>query len=278
MQSPMGWQVRICAESNDDRWTIGAWNTGNTISVGKSGSTAGDFQVGGPHTHGGLFWNDNKPTRRNGQQCGIDPILAGFSAWKTGQWRVFIWGDDQTGSTIIINRNVTVGADALAMFGMPEQEPQPVPIDMVHRIFTVGECVQNNPSISWSIATKNEYFRTGQAFGFSNQPISCVFSTYHAIDSDNNPRDLVTRDNPVFQAIELIPVELLAGTWRTQHIRGSPNNQNMVLEPRRMGLVPMARMGRSNLSSWTLSADKNLSWFHIMDGIYLPWAGPPALP
>ena len=278
-QSPMGWQVRICAESNDDRWNIGSWNTGNTFSVGVSGSANGDFPVGGQHTHGGLYWNDNEQNRRNGQQVGMDPLLAGFSSWTAGQWRCYMWGDDQTGSVVFFNRNVTIGGDAMLWFGMPENEPTPVPANIAHRVFVVGDSNQNNPGgATWNIGTKNEYSYSGQAFGFSGQPISCVFNTYTIMYENQHPKSFVTTDNPLLGATELIPVELMAGTWTTQYIRSTPTGQNMNLEPRRMGTAPMARLGRTNFGNYTLSTDANRSWIHFLAGIYMMWGGPPVLP
>lgn len=279
LQSPMGWQVRICAESADDRWNIGSQNTGNTFAVGLGGNAAGDFSVGGQHTHGMLYWNDNEQNRRNGQSVGMDPLLAGFSSWTTGQWRCYMWGDDQTGSLVFFCRNVTIGGDAMLWFGVPENEPQPVPASLVHRVFVVGDSNQNNPGgPKWDIATKNEYSYSGQAFGFANQPISMVFSPYVIMYENQFPRGFVTTDNPILGATELYPVELLAGTWTTQYIRSTPTGQNMILEPRRMGTAPMARLGRNNLPGYTLTTDANRSWIHTAGGVYMMWGGPPVLP
>jgi len=279
LRSPMGWQVRICAESADDRWNIGSWNTGNTFSVGMSGNLAGDFPTGGPHTHGGQYWNDNEPNRRNGQQVGMDPLLAGFSSWTSGQWRLYMWGDDQTGSVVAFNRNVTIGGDAMLWFGMPENEPTPVPPDMVHRLFVVGDSNQNNPGGPvWNIGTKNEYSYSGQAFGVSGQPISCVFAPYVIIYENQLPKQQVDWDDTILAATGLVPVELMAGTWTTQYIRTTPTGQNMILEPRRMGTAPMARYGRDNFGNYTLTTDVNRSWIHTFNGVYMLWGGPPVLP
>jgi hypothetical protein len=278
-RSPMGWEVRICAESADDRWNIGGWNTGNTFAVGVSGNLAGDFSVGGEHTHGGLYWNDNELSRRNGQQVGCDPVLAVFSNWTTAQWRVFMWGDDETGSCVMFNRAVTGGYRGMLWFGVPENEPTPVPSKIIHRVFVVGDSNQNDPDdAKWDIGTKNEYSYSGQAFGYSGQPISLVFSPYVIIYDNQKPRSLIDTDNPVLGATELYPVELLAGTWTTQYIRSTPTGQKMILEPRRMGTAPMARMGRDNFGFYTLTTDANRSWLHTANGVYMMWAGPPVLP
>lgn len=279
MQSPFGWHVRLCLESADDRWNIGDWRTGNTVTVGMSGNIAGDWSVGGETTHAGAFWDDGVNASRKGNQCGIDPLLAGFAAWTSGQWRVFMWGDDQTGSVYFVNRNVTVGSNAMCIFGMPENEPQPPPARLIHRLFTIGDSQQGNPGgPTWNIGTQNEYSYSGQAYGFVNQPVSCVMSSYHIIYTDAAPRAQVTSDNPVLKATEVIPVELLAATWLTQYIRGNVPGQNMSLEPRKMGLVPMVRQGRNNFASWTTSTDPGRTWFHVNDGMYLPWGGLAVLP
>lgn len=279
LQSPFGWQVRICAESADDRWNIGGLTCGNTFAVGLSGSAAGDFSVGGEHTHGPLFWNDNENNRRHGQSVGCDPSLAVFASWQTGQWRIWMWGDDQTGSFVMFNRGVVTVSDGMLLFGMPEHEPTPVPTRLIHRLFTIGDSQQGSPgSPTWNIGTQDKYSYSGQAFGYVNQPISCVMSSYHIIYADQAPRNNVTADNPVFKATDLIPVELLAGTWLTQYIKSSPLGQNMPLEPRRMGIVPIVRQGRSNFGNWTTSTDTAKSWFHATNGMYCPWGGLSALP
>lgn len=278
-RSPMGWEVRICAESADDRWNIGGWETGNTFAVGVSGNLAGDFVVGGEHTHGGLYWNDNEPNRRKGQQVGCDPVLLVDASWTTGRWRVYMWGDDETGSCVMFNRNVTNGGDAMLWFGVPENEPVPLPPKIIHRVFVVGDSIRLNPGgPTWDIATKNESSYSGQAFGISGQPISLVFSPYVIIYENQKPRTLIDTDNPILGATELCPVELLAGTWMTQNIRGIPTGQNMILEPRRMGFAPMARLGRDNFGSYVLTTDANRSWIHAFNGIYMMWGGPPVLP
>lgn len=280
LQSPAGWQVRICAESYADRWTVGGHNVGNTISVGLDGNSSGDWLPAARHTHGLSYWNDNNTNRRSGQQGGIDPLLGATSTWATGQWRTYMWGDDQTGTVVFLNRNVSIGGGGMCMFGMPENEQSPVPADIAHRIFTVGDSLQGSlgNGQSWNIATKNDYSFTGQAFGYSGQPISCVFSSYHFATSNTRPRDQVTQDNPVFKATELVPVELRAGTWRTQYSRGNPTQQDMFLEPRRMGIVPMARQGRSNFANWSVSSDPDRTWIHTSDGMYLPWSASIPLP
>lgn len=280
LQSPhsSSWQVRLSVESFYDRSTA-TMNCGNTIACGTSGDATGDFAVGGPHTHGNLFWNDNDATRRNGQQGGCDPILGGNSSWTTGQWRVYMWGDDQLGTTLMISRNSNIGANAMATFGIAENEPIPLQPQTQHRVFNIGDSVQNNPSgPTWNIGTKNEYSFTGQAFGFSGQPISCVFSTYHAMWENGFPRVFVTADNPMLQATELLPVELLAGTWSTQNFRDQPGAQRMILENRRLGQFPMARLGRTNFGNWATSTDVTRSFLHTLNGFYVQWSGPAVLP
>jgi hypothetical protein len=164
-------------------------------------------------------------------------------------------------------------------FGVPENEPTPVPSKIIHRVFVVGDSNQNDPDdAKWDIGTKNEYSYSGQAFGYSGQPISLVFSPYVIIYDNQKPRSLIDTDNPVLGATELYPVELLAGTWTTQYIRSTPTGQKMILEPRRMGTAPMARMGRDNFGFYTLTTDANRSWLHTANGVYMMWAGPPVLP
>lgn len=276
---PSGWQVRICAESFTDRGTF-SHGFGNTVTVGCSGTIAGDWQVGVENTHGCNFWNDNDLARRAGQQGGCDPTLGVNTAWTTGQWRVYIWGDDQTGSVWFLNRNVSIGNGGMVVFGLPENEPLPLLDKVIHRLFSIGDSVTFSVGTAptWNIGTRNEKLFTGQAFGFSGMPVSVVMSSYHMLTQNTAPRQAVTSDNPVFKATELIPVELLAGTYMTSNVANSPQAQNLPLEPRRMGFVPIARQGRSNFAGWATSSDSARLWFHTNDGVYFPWGGLAVLP
>jgi hypothetical protein len=287
LQSPhtSSWQVRICLESSEDRNNGGTKFCGNTIAPGYSGNLAGDFSAGGDHLHGALFFDnfDGTSTGTSGKQVGLDPglVLGGGSPWKSGQWRVFIWGNDQTGTTIIVNRNVTDMADGWALFGLPENEAQINLPKNVMRLFTIGDSNQGGSYLRWRVGSSNTDGLSGLSFGYSGQPISCVMQTYGFITDlsvfAGKPRDSASAaDSPFLSATELIPVDLLTGTYDTLHTR--ENIQNTVLEPRRLGQVPMARLGRSNFGDWTLTSDTGRSWFHIKDGIFLPWGGPQILP
>lgn len=270
------WQVRLCWESYPDRWSVnGVGGLHNTFSVGLDGDVRGDWRFFGRNCHGLNFWNDGNATRRTGQQSGLAPAMVGFNGYTNGRWRLYIWGDDVTGSTLIFNR--TSGFEGNAGFGMADNEPLPVPTNPIHRVFSFGRGTQYAPTIN--IGTYNEYGNSGQAFGFNGTPISMTFNCYHSIIDNAYPESLVTMDSLHLNATELVPVDVIAGTWLTSYIQSGPMQQAMFLEPRRMGIAPCGlRTGRNNFASWTTTTDASRSWFHVVNGIYMPWGGPPVLP
>lgn len=272
------WQVRLCWESYPDRWSVnGVPGLHNTFSVGLDGDVRGDWQFFGRNCHGLNFWNNGTAGLRAGQQAGLAPAMVGFNDYTNGQWRLYMWGDDQTGSTIIMNRPGSSNYQGGAGFGMADNEPAPIPTNPIHRVFSFGRGTSFAPSLD--IGSYNEYGMTGQAFGFNGTPISMVFNHYHIIYADQFPETFVTQDSLHLGATELLPVDVMAGTWLTSYIGSSPFGQGMFLEPRRMGIGPCGiRTGRSNFGDWTLSNDANRSWFHSTNGWYMPWGGPPTLP
>ncbi len=58
-------------------------------------------------------------------------------------------------------------------------------------------------------------------------------------------------------------------------LQGNAGIPTFILEPRRIGKFPIARLGRSNIGDFTIctNVDNNKTWIHLMNGIYLPWYG-----
>lgn len=276
LQSPhsSGWQVRITRESNDSQGDIGGIST--TITPGTGGDSLGDFQVGGEHLHNQLYYNDN--TVRGGLTVGI-----GMSDNDDGT-RWYFWGDDQSGSCVIIGRDAGCGVNGWCLFGLPEDEPTSLPDLVVQRLFSIGDDNVLQIEQNWTSGpTDTNDNHGGCAFGLNLTPVSCIMSTYtRLVGAQQSSSDTYTMrgqlnaaDNPLTNRTELQTVDLIAGTWDNM-TEGATGSGQIALNCRRLGRVPIARLGRNNFGRYALSTDS--SWFHIFNGIWLPWEGPKPLP
>jgi hypothetical protein len=281
LQSPssLNWQVRIAVENTYDAGfnsgggvgpAAGAGGAGTSVAPGFGGNTSGDFQPGGQHLHSTLFFNKHTTTL-TGATVGLFP--AG-----SNQARVYIWGDDVTGSTFIATRTVVAGSDSFAHFGLPENDETPLPLKPAQRLFAMGaNTPSNNGSNGIYMSTGTSTARGGAAFGLSNQPISCIYSYYTRLDaglydSGGIRNSSVASDNPYLNATELLTVDLVAGTMDVQAaIAGTDEIQ--ILEGRRLGVAPLMRLGRGNYGYFQIATDASRSWLHLSDGIYMPWQG-----
>jgi len=281
LQSPsvLAWQVRLAHENNYDVTAGTAPNDNNigaTVAPGLGGNLAGDFLPAGQHLHGPLFFNVHDSTYFG--------TSVGWFPFGSNQSRVYIWGDDVTGTVFAASRNVVNGLDGFVHFGLPDNEEQPLPPKTVQRLFVMGANTGANAnSITWTTQASTggspANGRGGMAFGLSNQPVSCAYSLYNrlvnnAYNSGVAARALGTAgDCPYLAAAELVTVDLIAGTiLNYSNIAGS-NASVIQLEGRRLGQAPLARMGRSNYGYFQVATAGAQLWLHLNDGMYLPWQG-----
>jgi hypothetical protein len=284
--SPLAWQFRICIPTfYDTYWNGGAVTPHGyigggplTMAPGYGGNSLGDFQPGGQHLDSPLYFNNH------------DQNFAGLSVAvfppDNGQSRIYIWGDDQTGSCFIASRGVYgVGTDSFGHWGQPDNETLPLPPHNAQRLFNMGaNAIYNtgNNGIYWATGGVQNVSRGGVGFGLSNQPICCIYSIYNPMFggtfSGGGVGNVPLRstgnvgDSPYLKATELVPVELLVGT----HDNVNQNNSGpeiYVLEQRRLGEAPLIKMGQSRMGYFQTTSDGNRSWMHLNDGIYLPWQG-----
>lgn len=273
LQSPsvINWQCRLTVENSYDAYAGGGAATAlASIAPGYGGTNAGDFLPGGPHLHAALFFNKHTQDYAG--------LVVGFSP-SGNQARIYIWGDDVSGTVWVAGRGVVGGTDSFACFGLAEDEELPLPPKSAQRLFSMGSNDESN-GIYWTVGTKNSVNRGGCSFGLSNQPISCIFSLYNPLfgnvfggAGNNQPiRSTGTAsDCPYLGATELVPVDMLAGTHDNMNVINS--SEVLILEGRRLGRAPFVRLGRSNYGNWQISTDAAHSWFHTEDGMYLPWQG-----
>lgn len=277
-ESYSSWLVRLCMESGTD--VTSSCPVGMTIAPGLKITDIDTFSDFNEYClHGPMFYNTSSIVYR-GSAVGLQPSLVN-NRWARGQWRVFIVGDDETGTTSIVTRLVlpfSGAGSSWASFGIPHDEDPLLKIrytekEQFARVFVIGSSVASS-SISWRRAgyhTDSDLM--GVAWSIAKRPTPLVVSSYTDISNQSIAvRDLSTADNTPFGGgqTELIDVELIAGTLHSMNdVADVPV---FGYEPRRMGLVPYVKQGRSNFGNWKVSA--NASWLHTEGGVYLRWGGP----
>lgn len=283
LQSPAGWQVRLTRESaNDSSSSPGFSNLPtSTVAPGYGGNSAGDFAAGGEHLHMYQFRNLGSSTSYRANMCSV--TLTAFTMG--GINRVYMWGDDETGSVVLASRHAGSQNTNWLAFGLCEQEDLPLPGRDAQRLFVIGynsatSTVSNTRQIA---LTTDTFFSAqggagGSGFGLSRQPVSACFSLYAYLTGQSSsaahPRfDAAANDNFFTLQTELLPVDVCVGTWDS--LDTLTGNNILQLEARRLGVFPFARYGRV-FSNFTITNDKN--WIHLLNGVWLPWSGIQNLP
>ncbi len=282
LQSPSStnYQVRIAIENDYDTGTADSFGTGGTgpsngfaaggmtVAPGYGGNSAGDFAVGGNHLHATQYFNSH-----------ASYLLGLTVGWfpKGNQSRIYMWGDDSTGTCLAAARSVVSGLDSFVHFGLTEDEEVPLPPNNAQRLFATGDnAFGGGAGIFWACGTTSTA-RCGVSFGLSGQPITCIYSLYNATTNSGEfsgqpiRSSLNAGDNPYVSATELVTVDMLAGTLDNTDGSGV---EVWVLEGRRLGRAPFARLGRTNYGNYQTTTDSEQSWFHLVDGIFMPWQGP----
>jgi hypothetical protein len=280
LQSPhsSSWQVRFCQESSTDHSATTAYTS---IAVGFSGSSIADFPAGSfdlsqpqpEHTHGPA-WFDTSDARYRGLLVGINGVTSAFSSNVVVRYN--IWGDDEKGTCIVTLRNVTNYADFWFAFGLPDYEV-PTPL-LSQKLFCTGFIpYSGNGDINWDIGYNQDSNFCAVTFGLTKQPEPLILSRLVFI-SDKNTIMYASANgtnNTMIGATELQDVEMYSGLTDTPRGFGFfPQNTCVQFSPRFVGTFPIAKTGRHNFGNWQLSTDTNKSWFHLKNGVYLPWEGP----
>lgn len=277
MQSPhsIGYQVRLTYEAPADISSTGNVSNSATVAPGFGGDSIGDFPIGGYHLHPGIYANTAPPS---GPYKGLLPSCSPSTS--SGIWRAYIWGEDTTGTVVMCFRAVDVVANTWLAYGLPENEEYPNSELAVHQLFSYGPNSPNSGQVgvlNWSSGFLQSVAMGGCAYGYSGQPVSCVISPYQystgqQLAVNQGPRfSSVAGDNPFLGQTELLTVDLLAGTWDAMNFAGQ--DPSLILEPRRLGRFPIARLGRANFGNWSTTTDSQQSWLHTLNGVYLPWYG-----
>jgi hypothetical protein len=326
LQSPhaLGWQVRICNETTFD-WgrNIGQTNGATasvpccTASPGFGGTPAGDFAVGGPHLHTALFYSGTYDANAYGALSYIGGATPGYSdpatheilyygatSYATIIYRLTIVGDDTGQGVAMFGRrqfNASGPRSWWAAFGVPENEPLPVPVNNAARLFVLGSgapCSSNNDfgnglnNIGFSPGYPfNNSFGAGETHNNTLQgvsqslggiPCSCVPSVWtYGTGSGNfgGPAfDGSAADSPFSSGTELNPVDLIVGTFPNWNGNSAVTSTFLPYEPRIIGSIPHVRCGRANFDEYATTNDANRAYQHMRNGIFIVWNGPLVVP
>lgn len=265
LQSPhaLGWQMRICNETNTDAFTN--FNVDLvTFAPGFGGNVAGDFSTGGKHLHGAMFWDTSTFGFNTCTGCG-DNAGAG------PQHRCTMIGDDGGQALVFMGRrpgNATAPEAFFITFGLPDNEPSPVPLDNTERLYALGNGAANNVGnsrMSQGALSVGSYVSTDRIQGasFHGVPISCspsLWTYLNPVAQAASPiYDASAGDCPFTSATELTSVDLVVGVV-SSWVDGSDNNTiRLPYYPRVIGNLPFVRAGRTNFGDFTLTSDE-LSW------------------
>lgn len=284
LQSPdaSAWQVRFTVESTadaaDTTFQLSYACTPTSIAPGFGGNASGDFAVAGTHLHG-PYWFNTADANYKGTCVTLGGGYAG------GQFRLYMWGDDSTGSVVAAVRNSFSVFNSVAAWGLCEDEEMPLPPKNVQRLFAYGTWNTVANHISWASGPSATLLGSGQftylnavGFGLSEEPIVGVAAPYFYVSGADpegfqyTPRtSLYAADNPYIAASELQTVDVVVGGWDVPNAIAQA--QYLTLEVRRLGRFPFARLGRNNFGDFMVSTDPTHSWLQLSDGMYLPWQG-----
>ena len=324
LQSPhaLGWQVRICNEARSD-WArnIGQTNgaTGSvpplTAIPGFGGNSFGDFAVGGPHLHTALFYSGTYDASAYGPNSYVAGSTIGFgepaihavsyspSQYSGIPYRITMIGDDTGQGVALFGRrqfDASSPKPYWAAFGVPENEPSPLPVNQVARLFVVGSGASTSSNNDFGNSLNNMGLPPGLVFntsfgagethnntlqGISQSlggiPCSCVPAQWSYSTGSGNyggPQfDGSASDSPWANATELFPLDLINGTWSSFNGGGATNNF-LPYEPRIIGTIPHVRNGRANYDEFATTNDASRAFQHMRNGIYIVWNGPQVVP
>lgn len=325
MQSPhaLGWQCRVCHETSADVFAQNAQPPpgsngayGNVAALtaipGFGGNIAGDFPAGGQHLHTAMFYNTFN--NANAYTAGFAGTTPGFGepgltsqpylgANVGVQYRITIAGDDGGQAVVMFGRregDPTNPRQWMVMFGLPDNEPTPLPVNNAARLFVIGSGMMGSDNnnfgndlndISWSMgpvfftngsqAGNNESQGVSQSLG--GIPVSCSTSLWTYTTGANQFQSPIfdgsAGDSPWLNATELSTVDIVNGTVNSWSGQTNPTPPLILpFEPRIIGTIPMLRAGRANFGEFALTTDGAHSWQHMRRGIYLTWNGPVVVP
>lgn len=252
LQSPhsTAWQVRICLEpTNGNLPPI-------SITTGFNGNSVGDFPINAPQTHIPQYLDVNplRNTLYNGTVPGQGDSNIGqrvsFYGESTGQY-VFITTRPNTGSRLY----------GITMFGIPDNEPFPLPTTN-ERVFVYS------PAMGPSLASQEPggtFLRIGTNQANVGVTVKNGYPKFMALTGWANLDGATTAtpmlssnagDSPFTGTTEVLPIEIWGGTYADVGLTTGAIPP-FTVDQYYMGLTPGLRIGRANFSATpTLSTEE----------------------
>lgn len=294
LQSPhaTAWQVRLCSENSTDAGVNGAGPcNGNTVAPGFGGTGAGDFPngaSGGKHLHTPMFWDTLNGNQGNDITRVWQPgYNGGLGSGTLAQVRITIIGDDGGTAVNLFVRHLNSGSSpqpSSCWFGLPHNEPLPLPTDNTRRLFVLGYVqsgnLGNSVNIAWGCGRYDNTLMQGNGFGSQGVPISAATGLWAHIESNNQNASAVysglAGDNPFLSGTELTEVDVWLGTQQNWY--SSSFTYGYVMEPRLAGTIPFLRAGRANFNTYATTTDTARAFYHFVNGVFMLYYGPNPTP
>lgn len=244
---PSGWQVRLCVESfNSNLPPV-------SVAVGFGGNSIGDFPVGGQHTHLPL-WNDIAPV-----------VVTTYNSFVTGGGnyatpsRMTIVGDSSGQYITLYTRSTGATNNGIIVFGIPDNEPVPLPTNNIERLFCYGgqTNIGGTQDFGQIIFKIQNSMNIGNAYR-NGLPEFCALTGWANLDGTTATSPLLSAnagDSPFTNTTEVLPVEIWGATYSHPDMALS-TNYPLSINPRLIGTAPMLRIGRTNFGNFTLTTDE----------------------
>lgn len=295
LQSPhaLGWQVRICNEGSGD---INVTVPFTSVAPGFGGTAAGDFPAGGLHTHAPMWFNSSGT-----QYLGGAPGMGDGGGSGTQLRVTMVGGDDGYGAAVFARRpgNGTQPTSFVCVFGLPYNEPLPLPVNPAARLFTLGTGFTGSDGFGpreindmglqagniSSILNSNSVSQ-GMSVATFGTPVVCAASYWAYVSGggqNSGPQlDGSATDTPFINTTEILPLDLVQGTltgwFLPGNFMGGNSTPAYALAPRLMGTIPYVFEGRANFGDFSLTTDSSHAFQHMRRGLYIPWNGPNVIP
>jgi hypothetical protein len=291
---PVGFQVRLCHETFQDYSAGTAQGNGNVAAItcipGFGGTAFGDFPIGGQHLHTAQFYNSSSYASYAGMTPGFgdDSAVSGNLQFQS---RITIVGDDGGQAVCIFVRREFAPGDplmAFCIFGLPDNEPTPLPINNAARLFVYGSGQSTSPGNGYGAFLNNIGFYTGNigtnqlgqgvSQSLEGLPCSSLPSMWAYVTGGgqgSGPQaDGSATDSPWLNATELTTVDIFNGT--VAQFGGGVNS--LPFEPRIIGTMPLVRCGRANFNTFMVTTDSTHSWQNMNRAVFVTWNGPQVIP
>lgn len=247
LQSPhsTGWQVRLSVDPYNV--STAAYSS---IAVGYGGTSSGDFTVNGPSTLITQFTDTNMSTTSY-------PNMVPGSSNQSQSPRMTMIGDDGGRALFCYTRTQSLGSNGITMFGLPDNEPTPLPIN-INRPFIYGGVVNSSNDYGGIQMRHGSSNNIGMSFRDLAPEVVGIagFVDANGVSGTSPVYSGNAGDCPFTGTTEVVPWEVWGGTATNIGLTLPYSDLTVTnLNQRFMGTAPFIRQGRTNFGAFTLSTD-----------------------